>query len=71
MKYNKKFLWFSFVKILIAALIMGGFVFWLRNEINFVLLALIGFVIYLVILFLFRGYTKKDVVNIVSSVIRR
>ena len=69
--YNKKFLWLSLAKILLAGLLMGVFVFTLRESVHFLILSFLGAAIYFILLYLFRGYTKKDVVNIISSVIRR
>lgn len=69
--YDKKFLWISFSKVLGAGLIMGGVVYYLRDEVNFLLLSLLGAIVYFALLYLFRGYTKKDVVNIVNSLVKR
>jgi O-antigen/teichoic acid export membrane protein len=70
-EYNKKFLWLSFFRIMLAGVIMGGFIYACRERIHFLLLAIVGAIIYFIMLYLLRGYTKKDVVNIWSSVMKR
>jgi len=70
-RYDKKFLWLTFIKIMFAALIMGGFVYTLRDSMNFLALGFLGAFVYFVLLYVLRGYSKKDVVNILASLVRR
>lgn len=61
-KYNLKGLVFNFIKTFLAALIMGVVIYFLKPQINWLVLILIGGVVYFVSLFLVKGFYKKDLV---------
>jgi len=70
--YNKWYLVKNFVKILIASLIMGGTIYYLLNNILISWWWLIpaGAVVYLVALWILRGISKQDVIDVYESVIK-
>ncbi|MFZ5391434.1 MAG: flippase [Patescibacteria group bacterium] len=59
--YDKKFLYSRLVKILGAGLLMAALVGFLSNRINFVLDIFIGAVCYVILLFVWGGITKSEI----------
>ncbi|MGP8321372.1 MAG: flippase [Methanosarcinaceae archaeon] len=67
--YKKLELHKHFIKPLIASLVMGGFVFYLKDA-NLILLILLAGLVYFVMLLLLRTFTQEDK-NIFKQVVRR
>jgi len=66
-KYNKKYVLISFLKSLFAALIMGIILYSLINKLHFGILILLGILIYFAVLFLVRGFRKRDITDLLIS----
>ncbi len=60
MDYDKKFLWKSFLQYLFSATIMGIILWLLLFKINFIILIILGVIIYFICLFTLGAFTKKD-----------
>jgi len=56
-----------FLKSFLAGLIMGGSVFFLKNQFNIFLVVMLGGIIYFISLFLVKGFTKDDIKSILVS----
>lgn len=66
-KYDKKYLLISFVKMILSAGIMWFVLQQLLFKVNFIVLAVLGALIYAGILFLVRGIKKSDLTDILIS----
>lgn len=60
-KYDKKYLLKSFVKILAGSLIMGIVIMMIREQVHFVVSIIVGGVVYSIALYFFGGITKNDI----------
>jgi O-antigen/teichoic acid export membrane protein len=70
-KYNYKFLIIKTIKALISALIMGIVIIYLKPFLNFIILIFIGAIIYSLIMFLIRGFTKNDIHYLWQSLFKK
>lgn len=62
--YDKKYLIVSLIRILFSCLVMGIIVLLLKNYFHFLLVSAIGALIYFIILYLIKGFTKDDILQI-------
>ena len=65
--YNKKYLIINFIKSFISALIMGIILYSLLFKLSFIILIPLGAIIYFVILFLIKGFSKNDFNDLLVS----
>ncbi|PKM91348.1 hypothetical protein CVU82_02000 [Candidatus Falkowbacteria bacterium HGW-Falkowbacteria-1] len=65
--YSLKDNFLIFVKILLASLIMGLFIFLLKNSINIFLLCSLSAVIYFLFLFFSGGFKKDEILYLINS----
>lgn len=70
-KYNYKFLIIKTIKSLIAALIMTITIIYFKATINFIILIIIGAIIYLLIMYLIKGFTKADLKYLWQALLRK
>lgn len=70
-KLNFSRLFIIIAKTLLASALMSIFVFYLKDILNIFLLVFISAIIYFLSLFLFRGFTKDDVLSIFNSFIKK
>ncbi|MFA6422549.1 MAG: flippase [Candidatus Buchananbacteria bacterium] len=70
-KYDKKFLIISFLKNLVACVVMAVIIFLLRDWLNFIIVILIAIVVYFVFLYLIRGFNKEDINEIKLKLFRK
>jgi O-antigen/teichoic acid export membrane protein len=60
-KYDGKYLGIKSVKSLLSAFVMAAVIIGLKAQFNFVILIIIGAIVYLGIMYLIKGFTREDV----------
>ncbi len=66
-KYNKKYLASSFLRSLFAAGVMGLILYLLLTKLHFIILGVLGVIIYFIVLYLINGFKKSDLKDLLSS----
>lgn len=69
--YNYKFLIFKLLKAICASVIMALAIIYLKQTINFAILIILGALIYGVIMYLIKGFTKEDVKYLWQSIFKK
>ena len=69
--YDLKGFFNIILKVVVSALAMSGVIFYLRESLHFVILILIGALIYFIVMFLVGGLKKKDVQYFVDVFIKK
>ncbi|MCX6740032.1 MAG: flippase [Candidatus Parcubacteria bacterium] len=69
--FDYKYLLIKSVKSVLAALMMASVILSLKAQLNFLILIIIGAVIYLGIMYLLKGFTKNDVLFLWQSVFKK
>lgn len=59
--------WLSFLKVLLASLLMGALIVALRNSVNIFLLSLLAMIMYFALLLLLGGFKQADIAYIFNS----
>jgi O-antigen/teichoic acid export membrane protein len=70
-KVNFKFLIIKTIKSLICAIIMAYLILLLKERINFLILILLGAIIYGFVLYLIKGFTKEDIKYLWQAIFRK
>ena len=70
-KYNYKFLIIKLLKSLCASVIMALVIIYLKQTINFIILIILGALIYGSIMYLIKGFTKEDVRYLWQSIFKK
>ncbi len=68
---NYKFFIVKTLKTVFAALIMGAVIIYLKETLNFILLIFIGAIVYALIMYLIKGFTKHDIEYLWQSVFKK
>jgi O-antigen/teichoic acid export membrane protein len=69
--YNKRSLLMVFIKTALASAIMGAALLYLKNSVQVFALMLLGVVLYIIALFLVKGFTKQDVLMLYRAVVKK
>jgi len=70
-KVNFKFLIIKTIKSLFGAIIMAYLIMLLKEKINFLILILLGAIIYGFVLYLIKGFTKEDIKYLWQAIFRK
>ncbi len=70
-KYNYKYLIIKTVQSLISALIMAIIIYLAQPYLHFILLIILGAIIYIIIMYLSRGFTKSDTKYLWQAIIKK
>ena len=70
-KYDKYYLVVSFLKILFSCLIMGLVIILTKQYLHFILVIPLGALAYLAVLYLIKGFTKNDIIQLRDLVLKR
>jgi len=70
-KYNYKFLLIKLIKSLICAIVMAVIILYFKSSIHFTILIFIGALIYIILMYLIRGYTKTDLDYLWNKLIKK
>ena len=70
-EYDKKHLFVSFLKILFSCLVMWLVVLYLKNYMHFIIVIPISIVIYFTLLFVVRGFSKRDILQLKNLLLKR
>jgi len=70
-KYNYKFLILKLIKALVSSLIMTGIIIYFKQTLNFIILVILGSIIYTFILFIIKGITINDAKYIWKAVFKK
>lgn len=66
-KYNYKKIIIMLMKSLLAAALMSLAVYYLKNQVNLILTVILSGLSYFMILYIFKGFTREDVMSIYQS----
>jgi O-antigen/teichoic acid export membrane protein len=70
-KYNYKYLIIKTIQALISALIMAIIIYLTQPYLNFILLIILGAIIYIILMYLSRGFTKSDIKYLWQAIIKK
>lgn len=70
-KYRPLLIIKTFLKSLIACLVMAISLFYLKSFINIFIVVILGGIIYFAVLFLLKGFRKEDIISIYNSFIKK
>jgi len=70
-KYDYKFLLIKSAKTIFASVIMGLVILYFKNSVNFLILIIIGALLYLVLMYLIKGYTKDDITYLWQAIFKK
>ena len=68
---NYKFLVFKFCKSLISGLVMLGAILFFKPYLNFVILIILGGMVYLGVMYVIKGFTKEEVRNLLKAIFKK
>lgn len=66
-KYDYKKIIIMLIKSLLAAAIMGAAAYYLKNQVNLILTVILSGLSYFMVLYIFKGFSREDVVSIYQS----
>jgi len=69
--YDSKYLAIKSIKSLFSALIMAAVIIFLKAQFNFVILIILGAIVYLAIMYLIKGFTREDIMFLWQSIFKK
>lgn len=70
-KYDYKYLGWKLLKTILSVLVMALAVLYLKQTLNFIILAILGALIYVVIMYLIKGFTKQDIQYLLQAIFKK
>ncbi|MBN1325911.1 flippase [Candidatus Falkowbacteria bacterium] len=69
--YNWKYLLIKTLKTIFSAILMSIAVIYLKTYLNFIIVAIIGALLYGSIMYLIKGFTKEDIIYLVQAIFKK
>jgi O-antigen/teichoic acid export membrane protein len=70
-KYDQLYLIKKSVKTLISSILMAAVILMLKNYLNFIFLIIIGAIVYLLVMYLIKGFTKQNIVYLLQAIFKK
>lgn len=70
-KYDYKFLGLKLLKTIVAVVAMAIVVLYLKQSVNFIILAIIGALLYVGLMYLIKGFTKDDIKYLIQAIFKK